>query len=78
MKVAVSFDGRHNNGSWEVDEMNAVGIPSMIISKEGKRHAVTFEPGEQLRFDNLIGLCRAKYREDGREKEIYLTSLSRK
>lgn len=78
MKVAVSFDGRLNNGSWDVNEINTVGAPSMIISREGKTYHVDFEPGEQRRFDNRIGLCRAKYMDGGHVKEIYLTSLMRK
>ena len=76
MKVKVSFDGRQNNETWEVDQTDTIGTPHLVISRGQNSMQVTFESQQEIyRFQTGIGLCRAK---DEKGKEIYLTGFVKK
>jgi hypothetical protein len=83
MKVKVSFDGRNNNESWDVDEVrDVVTVPTLgelEISKAERKLQVSFKDvAEKLYFYKGIGLCRCNFRDtDGIWKPVFLTKYGR-
>lgn len=83
MKVKVSFDGRNNNETWDVDEIRDVvsiaTLGELEVSKAERKMQVRFQDGTEKRyFYQGIGLCRCSYRdEDGVWKPIFLTKYGK-
>jgi hypothetical protein len=75
-KVKVSFDGKMKADTWEVDVENTVGEPHLEISRHSRSIKLVFETHrERERFGEGVAMCRAKYEEEGKVREIYITKF---
>lgn len=73
-KVKVSWDGRNNNETWHVLQWQDVGEPHLTLERHRRELQVTFESARELeRFIKGIALCRARFEDDGKICDIFLT-----
>jgi len=75
-RAKVSFDGRNNNGTYDIDEQGQDGGGYFIeLSNPKEAIKAWFESvDEYKRFHRGVALCRASYN-CGEMKEVYLTAF---
>lgn len=78
-KVQVSFNGRNNNETWDIDEIrDVVTVPllgNLEISRGEKKMQVRFDgTTERNYFYQGVAMCRCFFRDvDGVWKPVFIT-----
>ena len=76
-KIKVSFDGRNNNETWTILQLQEDSEPHLTITRHRRQLKITFENHrERERFLKGIALCRGKYEEDGFLRDVFLTATN--
>lgn len=74
-KLRISFDGKHNHETWNIDQSDEIfaAMVHISLSRGDQTKNIRFETEKEMtRFKQGVALCRAT---DEQGMEVYLTGF---